>query len=299
MPASMKGGIRFDNMVNLGFSFTPSLALSAKQFDKLGVDIRSFREPLKRSIQKVIAPSIGQNFLSNGRPEGWAPYADGTAEMKARDPKNKYGPDDMLRRSGLLWKTMQQYNIWTVTQTQAAILDLPDKIWYGALHQAGFGMPAASAPAKASKMVAFLSPEEIRAAGGAASSGIPARPFAMFQTQDIDKVQEVFADWLAERVAARLAGYRIVHGTVRAKLCHSPPALKLSPLPSSMSSRRRSFRWVSTSCTTVTRRYLTRRQLFVFRLGTRRVSMKVHRSVPGTCSRRTCTCTTARSKTCR
>jgi phage gpG-like protein len=138
----MKGGIRFDNMVNLGFSFTPSLALSAKQFDKLGVDIRSFREPLKRSIQKVIAPSIGQNFLSNGRPEGWAPYADGTAEMKARDPKNKYGPDDMLRRSGLLWKTMQQYNIWTVTQTQAAILDLPDKIWYGALHQAGFGMPS-------------------------------------------------------------------------------------------------------------------------------------------------------------
>lgn len=275
MPASMRGGIRFDNMVNLGYSFTPSLAMSAKQFNKLDVDIRSFREPLKRSIQRVIAPSIGQNFISNGRPEGWAPYASDTADMKARDPKSKFGPEDMLRRSGLLWKTMQQYNIWTVTQTQAAILSLPDKIWYGALHQAGFGMSAASVtPAKEGSL--FLSPSELKAAGGAAKVSIPARPFAMFQNQDIDKVQEIFADWLQERVDARLAGYKIVHGTVRAKLCLTLPVQKLSPVPSSISSRRRSSRSAFRSCTMVTRRYLTRRQLFVSRLGTRHVTTKVH-----------------------
>ena len=213
MPAAMRGGIRFDNMVNLGFDFQPSLALSARQFDKLDVDIRSFREPLKRSIQRVIAPSIGQNFIAHGRPEGWVPYADATVEMKMRDPKNKFGPEDILRRSGLLWKTMQQYNIWTVTQTQAAILSLPSKIWYGGLHQAGFGVTAAHVqPAKGM----FLSPEELRASA-ANKVSIPARPFAMFQNQDLDRVQEVFADWLQERVDARLAGYKIVHGVVRRK----------------------------------------------------------------------------------
>jgi len=196
MPPVMRNGLRFDNMVNLGFSFTPSMAMSAKAFEKFGIDIRSFRVPLKRSIQQVIAPSIGKNFTSNGRPDGWVPYAADTAAMKARDPKNKFGSGDLLRRSGLLWKTMQQYNIWTVTTTQAAILDLPEKIWYGALHQAGYGMSAAAIkPAKG----LFLSPGELKAMGGAAKVSIPARPFAMFQVQDLDRVQEVFYKWLEER----------------------------------------------------------------------------------------------------
>lgn len=257
MVASMKNGLRFDNMVDLGFDFKPSLAMSARQFDKMGVDIRSFREPLKRSIQRVISPSIGQNFISNGRPEGWVPYADATVDMKMHDPKNKFGPEDMLRRSGLLWKTMQQLNIWTITQTQAAILTLPNKIWYGGIHQSGFGMQSSSVTAGAGGVGALkgaiLSPEQLRSAGAAASVNIPARPFAMFQTQDLDRVQEVFADWLEERVNARLAGYKIVHGTVRAKLCHSPLVPKLSLTRSFRSYRRRCHRLVLLSCTTVTR----------------------------------------------
>jgi phage gpG-like protein len=185
------------------------MAMSAKAFSTLDADIRSFREPLKRSIQQVIAPSIGQNFVSHGRPEAWHPYAEATINMKANDPKNKFGPDDILRRSGLLWKTMQQFNIWTVTTTQAAILQLPEKIWYGALHQAGFGISAADVtPSKG----AFLSPDELRNLGGAGTINIPARPFVMFQTQDIDRIQEVFANWLQERVDARLAGIPIKHG---------------------------------------------------------------------------------------
>jgi phage gpG-like protein len=199
MPTSTINGVRVDSMVDLGFSFKPTLAMSARAFDKMGLDIRSLREPLKRSVQRVIAPSIGQNFLANGRPEGWAPYADDTIQMKMNDPKNKYGAEDMLRRSGLLWRTMQQYNIWTVTTTQAAILDLPDKIWYGALHQAGYGMRASEVrPARG----LFASPEELRAMGGKGSVYIPARPFAMIQDQDLDKIQEVFGDWLQERAVA-------------------------------------------------------------------------------------------------
>lgn len=190
-------------MVNLGYSFSPTMAMSAKAFDKLGLDIRSFRVPLKRAIQQVIAPSIGQNFVANGRPDAWMPYSDSTVQMKMNDPKNRFGEGDMLRRSGLLWKTMQQYNIWTVTQTQAAILQLPQKVWYGAIHQAGFGQSAAEvAPARGGM---FLSPAELKAMGGGAKVRIPARPFVMFQSQDIDRIQEIFADWVLERASSNLA----------------------------------------------------------------------------------------------
>lgn len=213
MPTTTRtpSGLRFDSMVNLGFEFSPTMALSAKAFQALGADIRSFREPLKRSIQRVIAPSIGQNFISNGRPEGWEPYADDTVRMKMNDPNNKFGPENMLRRSGLLWKTMQQFNIWAVTQNQAAILQLPQKIWYGQIHQAGFGMRASDVT-PASGM--FLSPAELKALGSKGRTYIPARPFVMFQDRDIDAVQEVFADWLQERVDAKLAGFKIIHGKV-------------------------------------------------------------------------------------
>jgi phage gpG-like protein len=198
-------GLRIDNLVNLGYSFTPSLAMSAKAFDKMGLDIRSFRVPLKRAIQQVIAPSIGQNFLANGRPDQWMPYSDQTTTMKMNDPKNRYGEGDILRRSGLLWKTMQQYNIWTVTENQAAILTLPEKVWYGAIHQAGYGIRASSVTEGAGGGGAFLSPKQLKEAGGSAKTYIPARPFAMFQSQDIDKVQEIFADWVLERASANLA----------------------------------------------------------------------------------------------
>jgi phage gpG-like protein len=181
----------------MSFDFKPSLALSARQFNTLDVDVRSFREPLKRSIQRVIAPSFAQNFVSNGRPDRWQAYADDTVEMKMNDPTNRYGSGDILRRSGLLFKTMQQYNIWTVSTTQAAILALPDKIWYGNLHQGGFGQ----------KATAFADPLHIpldQLAQGQNKVYIPARPFALLQDEDLDKIQDVFSEWLNERVVARL-----------------------------------------------------------------------------------------------
>jgi hypothetical protein len=55
----------------------------------------------------------------------------------------------------------------------------------------------------------FATPEELRAMGGGGSGkavNIPARPFAMFQTEDMDAIQNIFAQWLQERIDARLAG---------------------------------------------------------------------------------------------
>lgn len=195
--ANVSNGLRVDSLLSMGFSFNPTIAMSAKGFNKMDIDIRSFRVPLKRAIQQVIAPSIGKNFISNGRPEQWTPLADDTVMMKDRDPNAKFGSESILRRSGLLWKTMQQYNIWTVTTTQAAILSLPDKIWYGALHQEGFGV-------RASSLDHFASPSELKNMAGGGGVYIPARPFAVLQDADLDGIARVFVTWVAERAAVNL-----------------------------------------------------------------------------------------------
>lgn len=160
-------GLRVD--VDLQFEFRPSIGISARSMIVFGMDIRSFRVPLKRSIQQVIAPSFKKNFEAGGRPERWMPLADYTVEVR-----NSSQP--ILVRSGLLKRTMSQLNIWTIDTTKAALLDLPPKIWYGKIHQFGN-----------------------------IDNNTPARPFAVLQDDDWDGIEDVFARWLAERAATSRA----------------------------------------------------------------------------------------------
>jgi len=162
-------GLRID--VGLKMEFSPSIGLQAKNVEKFGMDIRSFREPLKRSIQEVLAPSFRKNFDVQGRPTKWAPLAEYTVEVRSNS-----GP--ILERTGQLKRTIQQFNIWSVDSEKAAITRLPSKIWYGTLHQAGHMGLGGSAP-------------------------LPARPFVMIQDpEDYDDIEEVFARWLQERAIA-------------------------------------------------------------------------------------------------
>jgi phage gpG-like protein len=195
-------GVRVDSGIDLHTSFTPTLAMSAKNFNTLDLDIRSFREPLKRSIQGVIAPSIQKNFLKGGRPDSWVPLSEATLMIKGRDAASKYPTSDPLLRTGLLYRTMGQYNIWTVTMVQAAILNLPDKIWYGALHQAGYGA-ATAADVAGDTSEGFMSMIE-GVIGGGHRAHIPARPFAMVQDEDLDAIEVIWEIWLNERIIARL-----------------------------------------------------------------------------------------------
>jgi phage gpG-like protein len=123
------------------------------------------REPLKRSIQQVLAPSFKKNFDVGGRPNPWEPLADYTVEVRG-------SATPILERSRLLKRTIQQLNIWTIDREKAALLDLPSKIWYGKLQQAGRD-----------------------------DQNLPARPFVMIQDDDYDKIERVFQVWLAERIA--------------------------------------------------------------------------------------------------
>lgn len=202
----LKNGTKVANLFNLGFDFTPTLSLKAAEFDALDIDIRSFREPLKRSIQRVIAPSIGRNFLVGGRPESWTPLSDMTIPVKT-NAAPKFPVTDPLLRTGLLMKTMQQLNIWTITSTQAEIRDLPDKIWYGKVHQAGTTMQTTAEKASGGTAAGFMNMIHHIATGGFSSErgmNIPARPFAMVQTSDLDAIQAEWEIWLNERIIARL-----------------------------------------------------------------------------------------------
>jgi len=103
---------------------------------------------------------------------------------------------------------MQQLNIWTITTVDAKIEAIPDKVWYGNLHQGGFGTPERSAAeVSGGTHAGFMSMmENVLAGGGGGQRGgyFPARPFAMVQTDDLDKIADVFEIWLNERIVARL-----------------------------------------------------------------------------------------------
>jgi len=209
--------LRFDKQIT-AFEFKPSLGIVAKNVDKFRMDIRSMREPLKRSIQEVMIPSIRKNFTVGGRPP-WEPLALPTVrKRKSSRP--------ILIRTGKLRRGVTTLSIWTLTTTSATIKDLPERIWYGKVHQGGiegnsFGAGKWFEPYQ-KKAKQILGPEadkkEIDELGfklfdkrlvshGPAPAGtatIPARPFAVFQDEDLDDIQEIFADWLEER--ARRAG---------------------------------------------------------------------------------------------
>lgn len=206
MASPRLSGLRLDEGI-VSFSFSPSIGILARDVDKLGIDIRSFREPLTRAIKEVMIPSIRKNFDSEGRPS-WEPLAEATINI--RDDQGSGG--SILNRSGRLRRRMLQQTRWTITQEAASIQDLPNDIWYGRIHQEGLGgirtrvgktlkaNPGMS-PAQASKRVMAGIDRDILSgkAHTHTTSNIPARPFVMFQDEDIDGVYEVFQKWLEER----------------------------------------------------------------------------------------------------
>jgi phage gpG-like protein len=186
--------------VSIDMSFEPSIGISAKKLDKLGLDIRSFREPLRRSVKQVMAPSIRMNFDVGGRPP-WEPLQQNTINRKK-------GNASILIRTGALRRVAGQLNIWTITNNMALVADLPQSVWYGKVHQAGFGGGATKQVVRVKNIATGLYTEfeESNAEGG--SGAIPARPFIVLQPEDVTKIEMVFAEWLDERIAAAGLGGR-------------------------------------------------------------------------------------------
>jgi len=195
------GSIGGQGAASLGLTlgFEPSLIIAARRIDRLGLDIRSFHEPLKRAIQQVMIPSFKKNFDEGGRPK-WAPLAPATLVARSYRWSNA-GQLAPLMVTQALYKTAQHLNIWTITKSEALIQDLPQEVWYGKVHQQGLlggKRQIAKVLATTGKSYSELA-SDMKAKGIAGL--IPARPFFVFQPEDRQDVEQVFEQWLDERVA--------------------------------------------------------------------------------------------------
>lgn len=206
---TMTGGVT-GNMVPFSMTFSPTLVIAAGRINKLEMDIRSFHEPLLRSVRDVLTVSIRENFNVGGRP-AWEPLSEATMNIRAA-----YGFDSAspLVWTGNLRRVASQINIWTITQSYAVIADLPAVVWYGKIHQAGFDGSGGG-----KKVKLGITPGErgrnLRKLVGNASSGqrpvspIPARQFVVLQPEDEDNITNIFIKWLGERVMHAWPGVEI------------------------------------------------------------------------------------------
>jgi phage gpG-like protein len=176
-----------------GVTFSPTLGLTTRRIDKLGMSIRSFHEPLKRSVQEVIIPSIRANFDTEGRPS-WEPLSEATYEIAERMGRTI---QSILVSSGRLRGAATALARWDIGREAAIFRSLPGFVWYGALHQAGTSGRAAAGGARTAAQM-----RRTMAAGGGGRpvSSIPARPFVMLQERDTEEIRKVFAKWLGERI---------------------------------------------------------------------------------------------------
>jgi phage gpG-like protein len=201
--------LRFDSdirgTVEMGWFLSPSIGLLAKDIDKMALNIKSFREPLTRSVKQVIIPSIRKNFTEEGRPDRWDDLADYTVKVRGTT-----GP--ILTRTGKLRRGATQFNIWSISDSAATVKKLPDAVWYGAVHQAGTGGFSQYMTQAQKELGRGASGREVishayslmdAATGGARGQrkvSIPQRQFIMYQDpDDIDDIQQIFYDWLVER----------------------------------------------------------------------------------------------------
>jgi len=186
----------------LDFEFKPSLSIMAKRIDRIALGVSDFKVPLERAVREVMIPSIRRNFEVGGRPP-WDPLADDTIE---RRQASGYTSDQILVRTGDLERGATSFSIWTITDVSATVRDLPQDIWYGKVHQAGFegATSAGSSRLGVSFVNSGMSLREIADAVGRSSgelANIPPRPFILFQDEDLSKIDRIFAEWIGEVVA--------------------------------------------------------------------------------------------------
>lgn len=219
-PSTVRGdltsGLRLDQGI-MAFDFQPTIGILARAVDKLGLDIESFEEPLTRAVREVMIPSIDQNFASQGRPR-WEPLSEVTLAIRQREGSG----NKILQRTGRLREAATSLDIWDIDGERAVIKELPQDVWYGTIHQAGYGSmggaitsqirKGASASEAARRVQSDLDArlrEAMRTGTrvkARSAAPIPARPFVVIQPEDEERIVDVFDQWLGEKMGE--AGFR-------------------------------------------------------------------------------------------
>jgi len=178
----------------------PSPLFLVAAFHKLGVDIRSFRVPLERSIKEVAAPSMNQNFFAQGRPDQWAELAAQTVSQKEAAGYSAAASRPLIRTQDLM-QTAGDWKIWNIDGVEGtAIMELPADVWYGKVHQegsneGGIGYVTAFKVRRTGKRVEVMH---------GVQGFVPQRMWALLQDDDIDKIEEVFDKWMEERLLGNI-----------------------------------------------------------------------------------------------
>jgi phage gpG-like protein len=177
------------------FEFSPSIGVMARDMNKFGADIRSFREPLTKSVRQVMMPSFAANFDAGGRPTQWEPLSEGTWEKRDKDGISS---TSILEVTGNLRKVATSFKIWQIGTGAAAVTGLPGAE-YGGLQQAGYGEKAGPP-----NLAEIIRKQKIALATGVPIGNdwkpwAPARPFILFQDSDQIAIQKIVGDWIMER----------------------------------------------------------------------------------------------------
>lgn len=153
----------------------PEPILLVEKLSAFKYSIRSFREPLDKSVRQVMVKDIKEQFASGGNPK-WPNLRPATVERKKRQGKNR----GILVETGKLKSVATQISMWKVSSDQAYFSGLPSNVQYGYPLDAGFS--------------------------NARTGGfVPAREFIRFTDSQREEVATIFEDWLDEREARHLS----------------------------------------------------------------------------------------------
>jgi phage gpG-like protein len=153
--------------IEIGDGFSRQVNVTDGYIAVLGKRFNDFREPLVFCLGHIIIPSIAENFAVQGRPT-WEPLAAGTIENRSYGVNSLFymaGPHAILYRTGRMFDVVTDPNTWSISKDTVQLESLVSEVPYSAYHQFG-------------------------------TSKMPARPFVMFQAQDVEKIMETFEFWV-------------------------------------------------------------------------------------------------------
>lgn len=175
--------------------FLPPVSVILKDLALLGLRLRSTKQPLQEAVKKVVIPSFKRTWEAEGRPDAWdelSPYTiqrktgaslgdsasigggAGVPILVSTPAQRELGRHQSSGRGGALKTRATSFKIWSFTKDSAYISGAGIQ-FYGPIHQLG-----------------------------APGVGIPARPFLILQTEDLEDIEKVFGEWV-DGLGARFA----------------------------------------------------------------------------------------------
>jgi len=188
--------------------FVRGAYLYAGMIDKLSMQFKSFKDPLTKSLNMVIIPSIIKNFEAEGRPK-WRPLAKSTIASRYALGFPR-GP--ILERTGRLKREATRKNIWEINLDilKLRTVYFDQKVPYAQFHQMGAQIPATRMTGSLGATVGKKGVFQIgayRVSTGSRERGesgkyglIPARPFIQLTVDEEVEIYNIFTTFMTEKV---------------------------------------------------------------------------------------------------